>query len=190
MLAVGRIAELAHHCLSPLVEEGDVAVDATAGNGRDTLYLAGLVGPGGKVFAFDVQEDALAKTARLLAEHNLSSRVTLIHDGHENLSLHLPGMIRAVIYNLGYLPGGNTALTTMTESTVLSARKALNLLLPGGVLVMVLYPGHLEGRREKEALLNWGASLDGCDYAVVHTTIINRFSLPPELLVIQKCLLR
>src|SRR5512144_1655855 len=84
----GAVA-LAHFFLRVRVKPGDRVMDATCGNGHDTLFLAGLVGAGGTVFAFDVQEQALEKTRQLLGENGYLDRVQLFHAGHEELAAYV-----------------------------------------------------------------------------------------------------
>ncbi len=190
MISIKKIVELAHYMVGLVIKEGDYVIDATAGNGYDTLFLAEKVGPGGHVYAYDIQEEALVKTAERLKEKKLDTRVTLIQDGHEKLLHYVTEPVSAVMYNLGYLPGSNRRVTTETASTLASFEQALNLINPGGVITIVLYPGHFKGRREKEALLPVCNSLSLSDYAVLHIKLVNQANDPPELLVIQKIIIR
>ena len=96
-----RALDLAHHLISRRVHPGALVADATAGNGHDTLMLARLVGPGGRVYAFDIQEKALCRTRELLAREGMAERVTLVLDGHENMGRHIDGKLAAVMFNLG-----------------------------------------------------------------------------------------
>jgi len=169
-----------------IIKEGDYVIDATAGNGNDTLFLAEEVGPRGHVYTFDIQEEALVKTAERLKERKLDARVTLIQDGHEKLSQYVTAPVSAVMYNLGYLPGSNRQVTTEAVSSLESFKQALNLLNPGGMITVVLYPGHPKGSCEKEALLPVCNNLPSSDYAVLHIKLINQANDPPELLVVQK----
>ena len=105
MTIVVKSLQMAKRYISACVSEGEQVVDATCGNGRDTLFLAELVGEKGKVFSFDIQAEALSKTRRLLEANNLLSRVHLIQSGHEHIQDYVHGKIAAVMFNLGYLPG-------------------------------------------------------------------------------------
>jgi len=145
---------------------GGPAVDATAGGGVDTLFLARTVGPGGCVYAFDVQEAALARTRERLAQHNADAglaRVELLLAGHERMLELAPaeahGRVQAVMFNLGYLPGGDTAVITKPGTTLAAMEAALALLAPGGVLTAVLYPGHAGGDAEAQAVSAWAAGI-------------------------------
>jgi predicted methyltransferase len=154
----------AHRWVAERAGPGDAAVDATAGNGVDTLFLARTVGPRGRVFAFDVQEAALARTRERLEKARPDERqalapVTLLLAGHERMREHIPaglrGRIRAVMFNLGYLPGADPAIITRPSTTIAAMQAALGLLQPGGVLTAVLYPGHPGGDAEAEAVERW-----------------------------------
>lgn len=172
--------------LKDRLRPGDIAVDATMGNGHDTLFLTQCVAPGGHVYAFDVQAAALEQTRlRVPAE-----MTTLIHSGHETLRAHLPpeihGKISAVMFNLGYLPGADKALITRTETTMVAVREALDLLRPGGLLTIAVYPGHEGGADEGRHIAAWAGELDSRRYEVQHLRPVNRAAAPPELWVAWK----
>lgn len=181
-----RITELAREQVGRVLQSGALAVDATAGNGRDTLFLAGLVGPEGHVYAFDIQEMALRKTALLLNQNKLAERVTLIRAGHETMAAHIDAPVTAVMFNLGYLPGGDHSIVTRPESTCLALAASLKLLQAGGLITLVLYSGHPQGKKEKEAVLDYCRYLDGDLCGVVQVKLLNRSGDPPELVVIKK----
>ena len=168
------------------VAEGDTVVDATAGNGNDTLFLAERIGSAGQVYAFDIQGEALAVTEERLKQSNLTTMVTLIRAGHEELTKHVSGPVSVIMYNLGYLPGGNKQITTDYSSTVASLEQALALLKPGGIITIVLYPGHDAGRIEKEKLLAFCEAVPSSEYAVLYSRLVNQANDPPELIIIQK----
>jgi tRNA1(Val) A37 N6-methylase TrmN6 len=186
MLRIRKITELAHLYLRLNVSEGDRVVDATAGNGLDTFFLASLVGTQGHVYAFDIQSEALAITKNKLSESGLCDRVSLICDGHEKLDLYVKEPVAAIIYNLGFLPGGDRDKTTKAETTLSSLGKALSLLKNRGLAVLVLYPGHREGKTEKDLLLKYCRKLSPRAYNVLNLTLINQPNEPPELVVIQR----
>jgi tRNA A58 N-methylase Trm61 len=93
MAACLSLLELAHASVQRAVKPGSVAVDATAGNGNDTLFLAGLVGTSGLVLAFDIQPEALEKTRAVLENAKLAARVRLFLTGHENIAACLQGNV-------------------------------------------------------------------------------------------------
>lgn len=152
-----RPTALAHTILSQTLAPGDLAVDATCGNGHDTLHLAQCVGPGGNVVAIDVQAAAIEETRHRLATAGIhGDRVRLIHDCHTRIGDHVAaGTAAAVIFNLGYLPGGDHTLTTTAESTPAALEAAARALRPGGLLMVTCYPGHAEGAIEAAAVASW-----------------------------------
>lgn len=152
MSIVKPVVELAHEYLARAVRPGDVVIDATAGNGWDTLKLASLVGPGGKVWAFDIQSAALAATKDRLAQAGLLDRVTLIGDNHCNLNKYVTSGVRAVVFNLGYLPGSSHDIATNPVDTLCGVEQSLSLLVDGGIVLITVYWGHAQGVAEKEAL--------------------------------------
>lgn len=178
--------KLAQVWLSEVVRPGDHVVDATAGNGYDTLFLAQLVGPTGRVYAFDIQTEALRQTARNLAERDLAGRVELIEAGHEYMETYVPAGVKAVVFNLGYRPGGDHCLTTQPESTVLALQAAARLLQPGGIITVVVYTGHPGGLAEGQSVDSWAAKLVQNQWDVVAMSFINRRHHSPYLLVVQK----
>ena len=110
---------LSHDFIDSLLQEGDIAVDATAGNGHDTLYLAQKVGERGHVYAFDVQQAALDSTKERLAENGIpDERVTLILSGHERMADYVKEPVRCVLFNLGWLPSGDHSVTTRVPTTL------------------------------------------------------------------------
>ena len=172
------------------LKEGDLAVDATCGNGHDTLSLALAVGRTGRVLALDVQERAVEATKGLLREHGISNVITRRGNfAHlkETVEETFPGRKpAAVVFNLGYLPGGDKGLTTKKEDSLAAAAQALELIRPGGIVTMVLYSGHAEGAAEKEALLKMAEALPADQYHVVYTRLLNQRKKPPEALFITK----
>lgn len=188
----------AHQMLAEPLEEGDLAVDLTAGNGHDTLFLARCVGPEGKVIAFDVQRQALAATADRLTqasvpfcvlpsgdEAGLEAGVTLVHDCHTRLATYLPEAPKAIIANLGYLPGGDRSLITRSESTLTVLDQAFSLLAPGGRIAVGVYVGHPGGAEEGEAVARLFAALPEKGWQVLRLESLNRPEAP-FLLVAQR----
>ena len=130
------------------LSEGDVAVDFTMGNGNDTLFLSKAVGEKGKVYAFDIQEDALISTRAHLEANGAPENYTLICASHHRVKEFVTEPIKAGMFNLGYLPrSGRKAVTTMRETTMPAVEAAIELLAPDGVLIVAIYPGHEEGRQ-------------------------------------------
>jgi len=154
-----NITERVHQRLRAHLRAGDTVIDATAGNGHDTLFVARCVVPEGHVFAVDIQQAAIALTRSRLESAAVGSLCTLMCADHSRLAALIPrkyhGQIAAALFNLGYLPGGDHALTTHSASTLHALDAALRLLRPGGVLSVVCYPGHPEGAREAAAVESW-----------------------------------
>ena len=132
--------------------EGGVAVDFTMGNGNDTLFLSKTAGASGRVYAFDIQNDALISTRAKLESENAPENYTLICASHHLVKDYVKEPINAGMFNLGYLPGGDKALTTMRETTLPAVKAAIELLAPDGVLIIAVYPGHEEGSLEGKML--------------------------------------
>lgn len=157
----------AQRYITERVRGGEPVIDATTGNGVDTLFLAKQSGPGGIVFAFDVQAEALERTrARLANAASAGERlaqVELLLAGHEEMSTRVPseyhGRIAAIMFNLGYLPGADEKLTTQPDTTLIALVSALMMLRGGGVLTIVIYPGHEGGDAEAAAVEQWAATI-------------------------------
>ena len=177
---------LAEEVLRRTVCPGDLAVDATMGNGHDTLTLCEAVGPSGHVYAFDVQPQAVASAEALLRVHGMLDRASLFCEGHQAMDVRVPDRVRAVVFNLGWLPGGDHAVTTRWETTREAVEKALDLLLPLGVLVVCVYPGHPEGMRELDGLRSLLEGLSNRAYNVLHQRFLNAAPGAPECFVVQK----
>lgn len=177
---------LAADCLRQVILPGDRVVDATMGNGHDTCFLAELVGEHGHVDAFDLQADAVAHTERLLAEQGLLPRCTLNVRGHEHIAEYVREPVRAAVFNLGWLPGGDKSVTTHWETTRAAVDACLTLLLPGGVCTICAYPGHPAGDEERCALTAYLSTLRPQEYNVLHQHFLNAGPGAPECFVVQK----
>lgn len=177
---------LAAEVFREAVRPGDTVVDATMGNGHDTLAFCGLVGPQGKVYAFDVQLKALESTRRRLEEAGLLCRAELFCLGHEHMAEKVAGPVAAVAFNLGWLPGGDKQVTTQWETTRQAVQAALSLLKPLGVCVICAYPGHAEGERERNSLEQLLAQLPPQRYNVLWQRFLNAGPGAPECFVIQR----
>lgn len=155
-----------------------LAIDATCGNGHDSLFLSELC----QVICLDIQNEALAATENLLAKHQ---KKALLHRlCHSQIdALPLPHPPHLIVYNLGYLPGGNKSLTTQTQTTLLSVKKSLELLAPEGALSLTCYPGHEEGLKEEGALLEWASSLPPI-WSVCYHKWLNRPRSPTLLWIV------
>ena len=177
---------LAREVLDRIICPGDTVVDATMGNGHDTKYLCELVGESGHVTAFDVQEQAVRATAERLREAGLENRAELILAGHENMAEYVKEPVRTVVFNLGWLPGGDHCITTRWETTRKAVEASLALLEAGGITVICVYPGHAEGERERQALIALLGELDNRRFNVLEQRFLNAGAGAPECFVIQK----
>lgn len=180
-----RVTDMAQLLLSQRLNEGDVVVDATVGNGHDTLFLADQVGPAGRVIGFDVQKIALEHTAERLGER---AHIRLVHAGHEMLAEYMDdtnAQLAAVMFNLGYLPGADRTVTTRVNTTLAALRQGLALLAVGGLITIVLYPGHVEGAEEAQSVLEFAQILQD-DFAVSRYHRVNALKPAPDLIVIER----
>ncbi len=176
---------LSHLCIQRVVSPGDTVIDATCGNGHDTLFLARLV-TSGKVLAFDKSLQAISNTARRLEENRMSHRVRLIQEDFRNLALYVTTPIAAIMFNLGYLPGSSRKTATSPEASSQAIQNAVSLLRTGGVMTIVCYLGHPGGVEETEEVLAITEILDQKEFEVLKVNFINQANNPPVLVVVQK----
>ncbi|MGR8929973.1 MAG: class I SAM-dependent methyltransferase [Gammaproteobacteria bacterium] len=153
------LTKTAHEIIRPHLRKGMVAVDATVGNGHDTLFLTQCVEPTGHVFGFDVQPEAIAAAYRRLQQQGMHEFVTLFLTNHAQMAqtvpLHFHGNIRAIMFNLGYLPGAEKYIITRADSTLQALDAACCLLAKGGVMTVMAYPGHAGGNEEADCVNQW-----------------------------------
>lgn len=152
-----RLTERAHGLIGDVLRPGDLAIDATAGNGHDTVFLCECVGLTGRVFAFDCQQAALTSTQRRVQAASIElGRLALVHSDHAQIASHVPedlaGHVAAIVFNLGYLPGGDKSITTTVASTLAAVAAAESLVRENGIITVMAYPGHSAGRDELVAL--------------------------------------
>lgn len=177
---------ISHWWLGEYIIPGMVVVDATAGNGYDTAFLAERVGPSGRVFAFDIQQEALEVTRKRLIDQGLEDRVQLIAAGHENLLEFVHSPINAMVFNLGYLPRGNKTIITRPDTTIKALEAGMTLLVPTGLIVITVYVGHPGGAEEWTSLEQFISSLPSKEWQVVKLKFINRPEHAPFNIGIQK----
>jgi predicted methyltransferase len=148
-----RPTELLHALLRERIAPGDLVIDATAGNGHDTLFLAEAVGASGQVIAIDIQEEAISATRKRLGKANLLVRARLHCGSHADLrKIAGGGSPTVIVFNLGYLPGGDRSVITNMEGTLAALAASIEILRPGGSLAVVCYPGHSGGDSEAAAV--------------------------------------
>ena len=158
---------------------GGTAVDATMGNGGDTEALCRLAGAFGRVYAFDVQPQALAATRCRLAAAGMEARAQLFLMGHQQMARVVPWGVDLAVFNLGWLPGAaDKGITTRAETTLQALEAALSLLKKGGLITLCAYPGHAEGEREMKQVLGWARSLDGAFVQVMEQRYLNQPTAP------------
>ncbi len=147
-----RLVELAHSKIKEFIRPGDLCIDATAGNGYDTLFLARQISPFGKVYAVDIQKLSIEQTVKRLNSHGFDEILRTFHGSHTKIRNLLDksehGKVSAIMFNLGYLPGGDHAITTTTEDTIFALNEAYVILRQGGVITALCYRGHSEGTKE------------------------------------------
>lgn len=177
---------LSHLIMRHFVQPGDTVVDATCGNGHDTLLLAGLVGSNGTVWAFDIQAGAIRATAERLASCGMGEQVRLIQAGHETLAERVPAPASAVVFNLGYCPGGDRSIITRPETTIVALGQSLQLLAPGGILAVTVYPGHNGGDSEASVIGEWAATLPQKAFHSWRMGQVNTTTNAPSFILIQK----
>ena len=168
------------------IKEGDTVADFTMGNGHDTLFFSKTVGESGRVYAFDIQPDALVSTKKRLVENNAFENYTLICDSHHNAKKYIDGKIKAGMFNLGYLPGGDHNICTQYTTTIEAIDKALGLINDTGFISVTIYYGKNSGTTEKENVLNYIKGLDHKLYTVTVHDFFNRPNNPPLTVVITK----
>ena len=157
-----------------------VSCDMTCGRGNDTLYLADF---SKKVYAFDIQKDAIESTKERVKDYN---NVFLINDSHSNVDKYVGGKIDIAMYNLGYLPKGDHTITTTYESSIESIKKTLELLNKNGLITIIIYPGHPEGLTESIEITNFLKTLNQKEYEVLKYEFINQINMPPYAYIIEK----
>jgi predicted methyltransferase len=181
-----RVTDMAQLIVRNAVKPGAFTIDATVGNGHDTLFLAELVGPSGTVIGFDIQAPALHVAQQRLVGF---PQVTLVHAGHERLAELLPapahGKLSAVMFNLGYLPGAAKAIITQSGTTLQALTQALDHLTINGVVTLILYPAHPGGADEAAHVTAFAAQLPA-PYAVTASNRTNATVPAPSLLIIER----
>lgn len=181
-----RVIQYAQTLLELAVADGDIAVDATAGNGHDTLFLANLVGDTGFVYAFDIQKDAVDATLHRLLDNALEHRAIVLRDGHENIAKYVNKPVAGAIFNLGYLPGGNHDVVTKPNTTIQALESLLQLLKVGGMIVLVVYHGHEGGKQERDEVIRFVSELPQKYIHVLRYEFINQKNDPPFIIALEK----
>ena len=176
-----RPLEMAHDFLAEVVTQDDIVVDATMGNGYDTLFLAKLAK---QVYAFDIQEQALEKTSQRIQEAGLTN-VDLILQGHETVDQFVTE-VKAAIFNLGYLPSADKSIITQPQTTLEALEKLCRMLVKGGRIAIMIYYGHEGGDIERDAVLDFVSQLPQQEYTATIYRTLNQINNPPFLVMIEK----
>jgi hypothetical protein len=185
-MTVENALAMAKSLLRDRLSAAKTVVDATAGNGHDTLFLAANTPEDAVVWAFDRQQEALAATARRLAAGGLAGKCRLTLACHSAIAAYLAVPVDAAMFNLGYLPGGDHGFTTRAATTVAALGALTGLLAPGGLITVVAYPGHAAGSEENEAVAAFLAALPQADFTVAAWRMLNQKNMPPILYIIGK----
>ena len=183
-MTLTKILPFTKQLLKKVVGQGDVVVDATCGNGHDTLFLSELVGLNGVVYGFDIQQQAIDTTKQRLDDAG-ANNVKLILDSHAFMSQYIHKPIRAVMFNLGYLPHGDSSITTEGESTWQAILCALQWLHVGGLIIVVIYHGHDAGKVEQKIIEEKITTLDKAKTAILKYEFLNKKDAP-YVIVIEK----
>lgn len=166
---------LAHRFMAAHIRPGQTCIDATAGRGRDTLFLCRLVGETGQVLALDIQAEAVAATRQLLEAEGCAARARVLQLCHSRLGeLAAPESVDGIMFNFGWLPGGDHTVFSQPETSVRAVEAALSLLRPGGVMSLCLYYGRENGTAERDALLRYLSTVDNRRYTVIVGDFLNR----------------
>ena len=176
-----RPLEMAHDFLAQVITREDIVVDATMGNGYDTLFLARLAK---QVYAFDIQEQALEKTSQRLQEAGLTN-AELILQGHETVDQFVRE-VKAAIFNLGYLPSADKSIITQPQTTLEALDKLCHMLVKGGRIAIMIYYGHEGGDIERDAVMDFVSHLPQEEYTAAIYRTLNQINNPPFLVMIEK----
>ena len=182
-----QITQWCARFLKEQIKEGDICIDATMGNGNDTLLLSQLCGQTGQVLAFDIQEAALSHTAALLEKEGAPENYRLILDSHAHMESYAsPDSVSCIVFNFGYLPGGDHSLATKSDTSIAAMEQALDLLKKDGLLSLCIYSGGDSGFEERDSILSWLKNLDPKKYLVIFTSYYNRPNNPPIPVLVYK----
>jgi len=181
-----NVIRLAQQLLLPKVANARCIVDATAGNGKDTLFLAKNSPSHARLYAFDIQQSAIEVARKGLLEQQLDDKVQWILDSHANSRLYVKEHIDVAMFNLGYLPGNSHETMTKATSTIEAVSNIVEDLSIGGIISIVAYPGHPHGQEEHQAVRSYLMGLPQQCFTVVCMDMINHSHCPPVLYLIEK----
>ena len=174
------ITQYCHERIQQMIKEPLLCIDATAGTGKDTVFLAKLVGEKGRVISMDIQEMAIEQTKKRLLKERLSNRAEVVLDSHVHMDKYAKkDRVSLIMFNLGYLPGGDHSLSTKADTTIEALEKGLNLLHEGGMISLLIYSGGDSGFEEKNQVLAWLRELPDDKYTVLVEAFYNKPNNPP-----------
>lgn len=165
--------------INSFIKENFICLDATVGNGNDTLKILRALNGTGKIYGLDIQFNAIESTKALLASESSETEVILINDNHEFLDKYIHEKLNFIIYNLGYLPGGNKEIKTEADSTLNSLKKSIDLLSDKGLILITVYLSHPGGMDEYRTIINYLSELNQRKYNVFKLQFINQKNNPP-----------
>lgn len=176
-------ADICDFYIEKMIKNGDIVVDATVGNGNDTLKLSNAVGENGKVYGFDIQKSAIESAKKQKYKYD---NVLFLNKSHDEIEQYVSEEVKAIFFNLGYLPGGDHKISTKSETTLPAIEKSISLISPGGIVLLVIYRGGDTGFSESESVIEYLKNIDYKKYNVLFYDYINRPKNPPMVAVIQK----
>ncbi len=189
-MSLQGIVHVAQQTIKRFLTPGDMAIDATVGAGYDTLFLAKAVGPQGHVYGFDVQNEALTRAETTLTKGDVRERVTLFNAGHETMADLIPeaahGTIKAVSFNLGYLPASDSAITTLADTSLAAIEAAMGLLHRRGVISIAIYSGHPQGHIEQERIKAWATTVPYDEFRIASYEFVNKERNQETLLLMER----
>lgn len=173
--------------LERFIQKESIVIDATLGNGHDTYKIAQKMGSNGIIYGFDIQQNAIDNSRDLLNTlPKPRPQIHLIEDSHAHFTQYIHEPVDFIIYNLGYLPKGDKAITTLAESTLASVKAGLSLLKGHGMMLIAVYHGHDAGKEEKMALETYLMNLNQKQFNVFKQQFINQQNTPPFIYLIEK----
>ena len=176
-----------HKIIRARDQPGDLCIDASSGWGHDALFLAELVGETGHVTAFDIQQDAVDSTKKLLEEHGMTSRTDVLLKSHSEMDeICEEGTVSCITFNFGWLPKGDHNIFTNKSTSIPAIEKGLKLLKSGGMMTLLIYYGRETGFEERDALLEYLPTIDSSRFTVIEMLFVNRPNCPPIPKIILK----
>lgn len=184
---INNVHDLIDLIIDRKVNSDSIVIDATLGNGKDTLKLANKLGTNGKLYGFDIQGVAIANSKNLLIEKDLyDDRINLIMSSHDKVREYVNEKVDFAIMNLGYMPKGDKSIITKPQSTIQFLERTIDILNPGGIIVIVFYTGFPEGKLEAQEVENYLRTISQKEFKVSKHEFINQQNFPPHLVLIER----